>query len=333
MARLFAGKKETKDQHIDVNFNKKRFGLFRRGNSEKAIVVTPPEPERVSPDRKTKSYRISVYEVRNDSPTPTCTSSTEEENLREERGRFQRWTGSPSKRQTGDVSRHRDRSPTKRRRSTSPPRGRKIDTSNSDSTTRRTPGRTFSDTLAVKQARSESLSPQRGILKRATFSMGNKSPPKPKPQAIASFDLEVARATSLTDNMSTESSKDRQVNVGGPADDYPLDESNSFVISPKRGVSFSEDTMGPKPKPTGLASLCPGTRSGKRALPRRQGDFSLTHEFEDLCYDLTYFCRCIGEVMTQDEKEKRIQHYVPDDDQTYDSSTFEPSLDRSEGSI
>ena len=94
--------------------------------------------------------------------------------------------------------------------------------------------------------------------------MRNKSPPKSKPEPVASFDLEVARATSLTDNMSTESSKDRPVDVSGPND--PLDENNSFVISPKRGVSFSKDTMGPKPKPTGVGSLCLATRSGKRVV-------------------------------------------------------------------
>ena len=164
MVRLFAGKKETKDQQIDVNFNKKRFGLFRRGNSEKAIVVTPPEPERVSPERKTRSYRISVYEVRNESPTPTCTSSTEEEDGREERGRFERFTGrrrsrSPSKRKTGVASR-RSKSPTKRRRSISPSLGKKKDSSGIDPKTCRTPRRTFSDTPAVTQARSDSLSPQ-----------------------------------------------------------------------------------------------------------------------------------------------------------------------------
>jgi len=274
MVRLFAGKKDTKDQHIDVSINKKRFGLFRRGNSEKAVVVTPSESDRASPERKTKSYRISVYEVRNGSPTPTCNSSTEEDDGSGQMGRFERSTShprslDPPKRRTAEISRHRSRSPMKRRRSTTPSNGENIESLDIESsTTRRTPRRTISDTRVATQTGSNAISPQRGILKKATFSMGDKPSQTPKDQSIPSFDLEVARtATSLTDNMSTESSKDRQLDVGGTINDYPLDgRNNSFVISPKRGVSFSKDTMAPKPKPSGAASIFFGTPSGKRVV-------------------------------------------------------------------
>lgn len=67
---------------------------------------------------------------------------------------------------------------------------------------------------------------------------------------------------------------------------------------------------------------------------RRRSDFSLFHEFEDLCYDLTYFCRCFSSEEDDFGERKTYQKFYPtipeDDDLTHDSSTFE---DRSVGSI
>lgn len=231
--------------------SKKRFGLFRRGRSESPEVVPSAALKRGTSERKTQSYRISVYEVRSESPTPTCSSTEEGDeqrvDTRESAMVRRRRSPSPKRRQASPLKERRQQ-----QRSPSPIKRNHV--SNSSKT------ESWNE-FAVVQQRGPSVSPRRGILKRATFSMADKNVPQ-KPQAIASFDLELARATSLTDEMSTDP-EDNAPSTNG----YPLqDRDNSFVIQPKRTVSFSKEVMDPKPKPSGVASLCLGTRSVRRVV-------------------------------------------------------------------
>lgn len=323
-----------------------------------------PEPERASmaqrTQRKTQSYRISVYEVRSESPTTTCSSTDvsdaalRDATLASMRSKSPGRRRSPSPRRRSPSPSGRSISPLKHIRSKSPSKtSAKTDLAVVPDTLPSPPQRTFSEASADRP------SPRRGILKRATYSFRpEKLAPAPKPEPIASFDINLARATSLGDNMSTDSP---------PEATGKTDADDSFVMLPKRTVSFSKDVRDPNPKPSGVASLCLGTGTGRRVVsfgtltifvcglslrkehiclhknqfatlqPRRRLDFSLYNEFEDLCYDLTYFCRCFASEDGEADRRTPQNYYaptIPEDDHTYDDSTFdEPSLDRSVGSI
>lgn len=208
-----------------------------------------PEPERVSSQRKTQSYRISVYEVRSESPTTTCSSTDVSDVARRDA--------------TVSSSSSRSKTPVRRRSpNTTKARARRHPVNPIKAPLQRT----LSEPFAVERR----ASPRRGILKRGTFSMAETKSLSLKPLPVASFDLELARATSLTDNMSNDSPEDAVDTVVARKDKnkmHPLGtRDDSFIIQPKRTVSFSKDVRDPQPKPSGVASLCLGTSSGRRVV-------------------------------------------------------------------
>ena len=260
MARFFSSRNQSSSERHDVEttvVKKNKFSLFRRGRAEMPGCNIPPEPERVSSQRKTQSYRISVYEVRSESPTTTCSSTDVSDTARRDA------TVSSSSSRSKTPVRRRSVSPMKQKRSKGPSQG------NVKTETRveaAPPQRTFSEPTAERRA-----SPRRGILKRGSYSMVETKSLATKPQPVASFDLELARATSLTDNMSSDSPEDAVAAAvmvrENKNKNYPLGtRDDSFLIQPKRTVSFSKDVRDPKPQPSGVASLCLGTSSGRRVV-------------------------------------------------------------------
>lgn len=271
MARFFPTKKDpsTERGHVDTTAVKKnKFNLFRRGRSE--MPETVPEPERVTTQRKTQSYRISVYEVRSESPATTC-SSTDSSDVaqRDATPAYSRARSKTRRRRSPSPKGRRGlaASPLKHIRSKSPSKSIRTDVCVEPDSVRPEPQRTFSQASGDRSA--DRPSPIRGILKRATYSLlPEKRAPAvvKKPTPIASFDLEFARATSLTDNMSVDPDEVAPQNAQ-KNESFALGTRNdSFVIHPKRTVSFSKDVRDPKPKPSGVASLCLGTRSGRRMV-------------------------------------------------------------------
>ena len=259
MPRFFPNKKDASERgHVETTVTKKnKFNLFRRGRSEM------PEPERMSTQRKTQSYRISVYEVRSESPSTTCSSTDVSDAAQRDATLVTTRSKTPVRRRSPSPRRGRSMSPLKHLRSKSPSKSVKTDlcVAPEDNVRPPVPQRTFSEALVDRP------SPRRGILKRATYSMGREKTVVPKPQPVASFDLELARATSLTDNMSADTPEEV------PTVDMKKNKTRtlgsrdaSFVILPKRTVSFSKDVRDPKPPPSGVASLCLGTRSGRRVV-------------------------------------------------------------------
>jgi hypothetical protein len=253
MTRLFLSRKDPAQE--ETNLAKRRFTFFRRGQSDVApsspttASMSPPQsPARSFPadpprrslftpvpvQKKTQSFRISVYEVRKDGDlTDTCSSSgSDQENV-------------------GATLRRRGLAEKKTARAKSPlPKSEP----SPSSATRKAPQRTFSDPFLGASRES----PPRGILKQGLITTAS-TRPAAGPTPVTSFDLEIARqSTSLTDAASaTGDSK---------ATSTPLKKLPEPSFVTKRTVSFSADVRDPNPRSPTMYSMCWGGKAGRRVV-------------------------------------------------------------------